>query len=398
MIQAPARYQGLHTNPDLVYDAICKTISDRINQVDWAVFDAAAWDLFSKMALMENVGPLIYWEFKDDRWPPNIPPEAAAALMGQYYQTLKVNSLRFAELDRIIDAFNAADIPLILLKGAHLARTLYPDIGLRPMGDLDLLVHREDLDRCSNELSSIGFEQRIMEQTPGAELNFGHDQKFWNDGGLLLELHWSLIGGDSDRRSPAMSIIWDNPGVVCLPGLEHFNCFALTDEIHICYLSAHLALQHGLEAAPLLWFYDIYAFLKKSDGDSHWKDVQIIAFELNWPASLDAALSTLNYLFNIPIPEEYQQINGSMKTHEAGIIEQRKTQSSRSTITWQQLILLDRDQRMKYILSLIFPSRDYMLNRYQIRLTWIYPLYYPYRWWDIASDIIRTLHQSTTET
>ena len=45
-------------------------------------------------------------------------------------------------LSKVVAGFKDAGIPVIILKGALLAKTLYPSPGLRYMGDIDLLVQR----------------------------------------------------------------------------------------------------------------------------------------------------------------------------------------------------------------------------------------------------------------
>ena len=166
MIPAPTKYADLkgRTDPstplrtDLVYDAICRTLSDRQEQVNWTTFTRDEWGLFVQMAEAEGVGPLLYWKAKNQQsvvsgqqtaisslksiWPPQV----FQALQASYYKTAAHNALLFRELERVLAAFAAAGIPVIVLKGAVLAQTIYPDPGLRPMGNLDLLVNRDQIE------------------------------------------------------------------------------------------------------------------------------------------------------------------------------------------------------------------------------------------------------------
>ena len=104
---------------------------------------------------MERVGPLLYWHFKNVTcWPPGIPKETAAALMGQYYATLGQNTLLFQELEKILEAFEQAEIPVVLLKGAvflyehqEIDQTVYPHFALRPMSDLIYWYIKKDLEQ-----------------------------------------------------------------------------------------------------------------------------------------------------------------------------------------------------------------------------------------------------------
>jgi hypothetical protein len=51
----------------------------------------------------------------------------------------------YRQLKEILIEFNKNNIPVILLKGAHLAQFVYGNIALRLMSDIDLLVKKEDL-------------------------------------------------------------------------------------------------------------------------------------------------------------------------------------------------------------------------------------------------------------
>jgi hypothetical protein len=62
-----------------------------------------------------------------------IPNDIMTQLRSHYIESLARNMLLFDELGRVLKAFNEAGIEVIVLKGAALAQTIYPDIALRPM-------------------------------------------------------------------------------------------------------------------------------------------------------------------------------------------------------------------------------------------------------------------------
>src|SRR4051812_7819301 len=55
--------------------------------------------------------------------------------------------LRAHVLATVSRALTAEGLDALLVKGAALALTVYPDAAARPMGDVDLLVRRADHDR-----------------------------------------------------------------------------------------------------------------------------------------------------------------------------------------------------------------------------------------------------------
>ena len=72
LLPAPSHYTTLPANADLVYDSICKVLSERGEQactehgssVDWGEFSAAEWALLPRMAKAEGVAPLMHWKLK----------------------------------------------------------------------------------------------------------------------------------------------------------------------------------------------------------------------------------------------------------------------------------------------------------------------------------------------
>ena len=97
------------------------------------------WSLFTNTARVEGIAPLVHWNFKhEDTTGIDIPTSVKAQLLTEYYNTTAQNQVMFQELERIANVLSDAEIPVVVLKGASLAPTVYPEVGLRPMGDLDL--------------------------------------------------------------------------------------------------------------------------------------------------------------------------------------------------------------------------------------------------------------------
>ena len=62
------------------------------------------------------------------------------ALESFYHQTLIANTRRLFDLKPLLKRLNEKKVPVVLLQGVALLPQIYPDIGLRPMGDIDLWV------------------------------------------------------------------------------------------------------------------------------------------------------------------------------------------------------------------------------------------------------------------
>ncbi|MCP4365035.1 MAG: nucleotidyltransferase family protein [Planctomycetes bacterium] len=83
-------------------------------------------------------------------------------------------------------------MPVILLKGAHLAQVVYSNIALRPMGDIDILVKKNDLPKAKELLLELGY-------TPIKEVDIAtacaysqHISPMIKQNAPPVELHWTL--------------------------------------------------------------------------------------------------------------------------------------------------------------------------------------------------------------
>lgn len=84
------------------------------------------------------------------------------AFIEAYAKTAQANRDRLHQLDVILTEFQSSDIEVLLLKGADLLGRAYGGVlGLRPMVDVDLLIHREDLPHIERILDAHGLEPRV---------------------------------------------------------------------------------------------------------------------------------------------------------------------------------------------------------------------------------------------
>jgi hypothetical protein len=82
-------------------------------------------------------------------------------LADAYTQVSLINKRLLDEYEIIGLAFQRQGIECILLKGADLLSRLYGVRGTRPLSDVDLLVHEQDLPAIHRLLIEIGFTQQI---------------------------------------------------------------------------------------------------------------------------------------------------------------------------------------------------------------------------------------------
>ncbi|MBV9580765.1 MAG: nucleotidyltransferase family protein [Chloroflexi bacterium] len=202
-------------------------------------------------------------------------------------------------LRRVASAFQDAAIPMIVLKGPALSRTLYPEIGLRPYADLDLTIRDQDEQSAVDVLEAEGFHE-IVDPFENArrphrseEGHEGHfHRRFENADGVLVELHLDPLQlglktvCEDGRWSRAESL----PGV---PG-----ALMLGPEDQVVQLSVH-AHKHGFER--LIWLKDLDLLLRRHAGSLNWGLIQDVARAEGVAGSVWYALWLTRKLLNTPL-------------------------------------------------------------------------------------------------
>jgi hypothetical protein len=114
------------------------------------------WEGVAVQAEAHGLAPLLYAHARSAGV--QLPLAVKRKLQGLHLRHHHANQVRTGVLRDILSAYHAAGVPVLVLKGAALAHTVYPEPGLRPMSDLDILVREGDLCRAQSLLTGLGFD------------------------------------------------------------------------------------------------------------------------------------------------------------------------------------------------------------------------------------------------
>ena len=132
----------------------------------------------------------------------SVPPAVHAALTAMRQRAALNHLVVVGGLSQISEAFDAADVSWLAMKGPVLASLLYPDIGDRAYGDLDLLVSRFDYPRAMEILEELGFTHTMHNWALAERMLAG--QVGMKNGRVTIDLHWHLHYSGEDRRPFAL--------------------------------------------------------------------------------------------------------------------------------------------------------------------------------------------------
>lgn len=150
------------------------------------------WNYIIEQSRYHEILPLLYFNIQKIR-KQHFSKSIFAILKNSYYATLIKNMYLWREFCHIQDEFNKAGIKVIPLKGIILAETLYHNLGLRPMVDIDILVKEGDLSLAEKQLQLLGYQKHLENLPESYWLKYRHHFPFYSPHkNINLEVHWAL--------------------------------------------------------------------------------------------------------------------------------------------------------------------------------------------------------------
>lgn len=378
---------------DWAYRLLCDLLSGTAEETEWKGLTSPGWDFLLCTAEAEGVAPLVYWLLQELGWSEWVPQCAVAALASSYYDTAACNALLYGELARILRLLHAANVPVVVLKGALLAATYYPDPALRPMADLDLLVHRDDVADAVELCRSCGYE--AIEFYPGFSLEFGHHIHLVSRDrvGAAVEIHWNLVAGEADSLAPPEPWSWERTvewSVGPSPDEAHGRCsaLALAEEMHFLYLVAHLLLQHAASQERLIWWYDLHLIVQAAGDLADWDCAAVRARDFGWLGALEAATTGLAQRFATLLPAGLLSALAALWSDRSALA---RSPRGRKLGVLGVFPALDWRARLRLLRGVVLPQRSFVRWYYNPRPSWLWPAYYLRRWLEVIQDTRRAL-------
>lgn len=169
-----ARIEG-HPGQRQLLKKQCKSCSD--------------WPKILELAEQHGLSPLLQKHLKEAQI--TLPPAMARTLHLLVRRQQKQAETRLKILEEILTIFHEEEIQPILLKGAALSLTLYPDPALRPMRDLDILVAPQEVNRAQQLLKANGYSQ-ARAPIPADHHHLPSLHKKHDEMEICVELHRAL--------------------------------------------------------------------------------------------------------------------------------------------------------------------------------------------------------------
>jgi len=371
-------------------------ISERLGKLNEDSYSPREWNALAHKAHSEGIGPLLYWVFSRSGKFSSLPADTRDFLRLIYASTSIKNHLIIKELEVLTRLFHREGIPVVALKGVCFALTVYPDPGLRPMGDLDLLVPKEKLAAAVEITKSLGYQITLPEASPGLGDLFNPAICLQKSRArpVTLELHRGLVAEKIFSYAVPVDWFWEQTeSLKPLSSKMYFeNLLMLTPEAQVLYAAGHAMLQHGGNNTPLRFYFDIDCLIRHYQEGMDWDLLLSQAKSFEWGSALDAFLTQTAAYFDTPLPDRVCANLSESRDRHRGLVALKQTHPATHILAEsQKLLSLNVYGRIRLVLALLIPSPAYMRWRYGLKSSWMLPVYYPFRWWGILKDAVRTV-------
>ena len=196
-----------------------------------------------------------------------------------------LNAMRALAVDgvtaEVAAAFDAAEVPFILLKGPVIAQWLYRD-GTRSYVDSDLLVSELDETRAEGVLSALGF--RAVAGTGWVDPGVARNHT-WIREGSYVELHVTLTGLGVEPRQ-VWAILSEGTEDISLRGRR---VRALGLPARLVHVALHAA-QHGPVFSQAMRDLELAC---ASHGIADWRAAAALAKRLDAQEAMSAGLALM---------------------------------------------------------------------------------------------------------
>jgi hypothetical protein len=312
---------------------------------------------------------MTWWMFRQA----NLSDGLQRDLRRAYYAAAGDAELHQRELAHVLRQLNDRQIQVVVFKGAALAHSVYPDPACRTMGDIDLWMAGEDIERARQALREMGYESFRKPDRPPAlmalfqgEIGLQHRDSEYG----LVELHWGVFPGEWLRRVAAIDVDSVRRRVV-LARLAGETAHMLAPEDAIIQSALHTAINHQMSMSPLRALVDIALLARHYPIDwsaivqraRAWRVATAVWLVLSLAVDLAGLAEAAEAARELQPSALRRRLIGRLVNAGSLVM-----MSDLSTSQWRYvflLLLIDRGQdALRLISRALWPEREWLMARY----------------------------------
>ncbi len=341
------------------------------------------WKYFSSLANRHGVAALVYHNLEKLDFIKFIPKDSSDILHNALLVNISRNARNAEATVSVLKLMNEEEIKIVLLKGLALELTVYGNMGLRQMTDVDVLATRDDCMKARRVLMENGFASLPVKSVlhkPLMAYTGKHLPTLTKDG-FAIELHHELFGSEQNVLT---KMLYETSRET---DLNSAKTYIPQPQIFLLYLVKHLYLHEMNNESQLRLYTDFVVLIEKYRDEIITYDLLSYAIQAGMEEILAWRLEPLRDLWGISFPEWMNDFINKwynpasinkfvffLKSPKDNHVENR---AERYRNNLKEIPGLHR--KILYFLGDLFPTFEFMKKRYKCRSTWQTLLYYPMR-------------------
>lgn len=306
-----------------------------------------AWPHLLAQAHAAGLGALLAMQA-----PGYLPAALQAKLKQAHRQAAAQHLLRLAHWQILQDWLQQQGLEPLVLKGAALAYTHYPDPATRPHTDIDLLLPPHSRAQVEAGLRRLGYQYHLtLGDTPiSTQCTYLHQ-------GHAYDLHWTV------SNSPFISLQVGSYAAlrqraVYVPALGAYTLAAADALRHACL---HWAQHHKRDEQRLIWLYDLVLLVQQMSPETA-QDFRQSMHQQQLEALCQAAIRQALALFPIPLNDAWHVWLHRIPQPEPSLALLQGSPWQQLGLDWQALPTVAA--RRAWLRAYLLPPRAYMQARY----------------------------------
>jgi len=326
------------------------------------------WNNILEFAKNHGVAPLLFQTLTSGNFLNLLAIPVQQQLREEFMQGIARNLKVFYELEQVLRKLHALEIPVIVLKGVHLAGKIYQHPALRLFNDVDIMVPFDHLQHVKNLLMAEGYRPPQDFAITEWSKHTQHLPPFSKPQALIIEVHWTICKPESPftvdvaglwQRSQPLNI--NNAAARCLSIEDLF--------LHLCI---HTSFHHGFNIG-LKAFCDIMEISNNFGHQINWDELLERARRWKVQHCVYLTLRLAQELLKVTVPEFFLKQLTPENFENAILQEARKrffTRRTKSKLSSPYFIrLLEQPNylnKVTLVFHRIFPARAELADKYAL--------------------------------
>ena len=325
-------------------------------------------------AVDDGVLPLLYSKFRECHGSTSQPQLPSSVLTSEVKKAVALDAWQQYELILVLSALAKRGIHPLLMKGAALAYSHYAEPYLRPRGDSDFLLPKEQIEPARLVLSTMGYREP---NAISGDLVTGQFSMIKGEALHCCDIHWKI--SNALPFAALLSYREAAQDAVTIPGLGP-HALGLSPT-HALLLACVHRVAHHHNSERLIWLYDIHLLANTMSAKGLREFVEL-ALAKDVGTVCERGLQLAYSYFKTYLPQEVMHelhTKLAQRPQEPTSVDLNNSRRRIDRLLSDLRALPAWSQKIRLLCEHAFPPRAYMLRRYQKGNTVYLPLLYVHR-------------------